>query len=320
MARIGTDIHEAIRLLKQSEVIGIPTETVYGLAGNAFDADAVAKIFAVENRPTFDPLIVHTSSADRLRHFVEEMPPVAEKLAAHFWPGPMTVVLKKKPLIPDLVTSGLDTVAVRVPSHPLALELLKSIDFPLAAPSANPFGYVSPTNAHHVEEQLGERISYILDGGDCAVGLESTIVAFEDNKTVVLRLGGTSIEDIEKVVGKVEVRLHATANPSAPGMLESHYSPMTPMAIGDIRKLINIHRGKKTGVLSFSEDYSKTLDIPCFILSKSGDMAEAATRLFSGLRQLDALHLHIIVSELVPEEGLGRAINDRLRRAAIKRN
>jgi L-threonylcarbamoyladenylate synthase len=320
LARIGTDIHEAIRLLKQSEVIGIPTETVYGLAGNAFDADAVAKIFTAKNRPTFDPLIVHTSSVDRLSHFVKEIPPVAEKLAAHFWPGPLTLVLRKKLLIPDLVTSGLDTVAVRIPSHPLALELLKSIDFPLAAPSANPFGYVSPTNAHHVDEQLGERISYILDGGDCKVGLESTIVAFEDNKTVVLRLGGTSIEDIEKIAGKVDVRLHSTSNPSAPGMLESHYSPMTPMAIGNIKKLINIHSGKKIGVLSFSEDYSKTLDIPCFVLCKSGDMAEAATRLFSGLRQLDALHLHIIVSEIVPEEGLGRAINDRLRRAAIKRN
>jgi L-threonylcarbamoyladenylate synthase len=232
----------------------------------------------------------------------------------------LTLVLRKKPLIPDLVTSGLDTVAVRIPSHPLALELLKSIDFPLAAPSANPFGYVSPTNAQHVEEQLGERISYILDGGDCKVGLESTIVAFEDNKTVVLRLGGTSIEDIEKVAGKVEVRLHSTSNPTAPGMLESHYSPMTLMVIGNIKELINIHSGKKMGVLSFSHDYSKTLDIPCFVLSKSGDMAQAATRLFSGLRQLDALHLHIIVSEFVPEEGLGRAINDRLRRASTKRN
>ena len=320
MARIGTDIHEAIRLLKQSEVIGLPTETVYGLAGNAYNPLAVAKIFEVKNRPTFDPLIVHTSSVDRLHEFVTEIPTIAEKLAGHFWPGPLTLVLKKKQIIPDLVTSGLNTVAVRIPRHPLALELLKTIDFPVAAPSANPFGYVSPTNAQHVDEQLGDKIKYILDGGDCMVGLESTIVAFEDGKTVVLRLGGIAIEDIEKVAGKVDVRLHSTSNPSAPGMLENHYSPLTPLEIGDIKRLINIHSDKKIGVLSFSEDYSTTLDIPCFVLSESGDMAEAATRLFSGLRALDALHLHSIISELVPEVGLGRAINDRLRRASTLRN
>jgi len=320
LARIGTDIHEAIRLLNQSEVIGFPTETVYGLAGNAYNPEAVTKIFAVKNRPTFDPLIVHTSSVDRLSDFVVNIPSVAKKLADHFWPGPLTMVLKKKQIIPDLVTSGLDTVAVRIPSHPMALELLRNIDFPLAAPSANPFGYVSPTNAQHVDEQLGDKIRYILNGGDCRVGLESTIVAFEDDKTVVLRLGGSSVEDIEKVAGKVEVRLHSTSNPSAPGMLESHYSPMTPIMVGDIGKLINIHDHKKIGVLSFREDYSKKLDIPCVVLSEKGNLEEAATRLFSGLRTLDALHLHSIVSELVPEVGLGRAINDRLRRASTKRN
>ena len=320
MARIGTDIHEAIRLLKQSEVIGLPTETVYGLAGNAYNPEAVAKIFTVKNRPTFDPLIVHTSSVSRLHEFVVDIPPAAEMLARHFWPGPMTLVLKKKQIIPDLVTSGLDTVAVRIPGHPMALELLKNIDFPVAAPSANPFGYVSPTNALHVDKQLGDKIQYILDGGECKVGLESTIVAFEEGKSVVLRLGGCSVEEIEKVAGKVEVQLHSTSNPSAPGMLENHYSPMTPIVIGDIRKLINSHNSQKIGVLAFNEDYSKTLDIPCFVLSEKGDLEEAATRLFSGLRALDALHLQGIVSELVPEVGLGRAINDRLRRASAKRN
>ncbi len=320
MARIGTDIHEAIRLLKQGEVIGIPTETVYGLAGNAFDVEAVARIFKVKNRPTFDPLIVHTSSLDRLRQFVEEIPPVAEKLAAQFWPGPMTLVLKKKSIISDLVTSGLDTVAVRIPRHPLTLELLESIDFPLAAPSANPFGYVSPTTAAHVSEQLGDKIAYILDGGDCTVGLESTILAFDNETITVLRLGGYALEDIEKIAGKVHVQTHATSNPAAPGMLESHYAPLTPIVLGDIPVLLNEHKGKRIGVLAFRQDYSGGGDYPCFILSKNGNVDEAATRLFSGLRQLDALHLHIIVSELVPEEGLGRAINDRLRRAAVKRN
>jgi L-threonylcarbamoyladenylate synthase len=320
LAHIGTDIHEAARLLKQSEVIGFPTETVYGLAGNAFNPESVAKIFAVKNRPTFDPLIVHTYSVGRLHDFVEDIPAVAEALARHFWPGPMTLVLRKKPVIPDLVTAGLDTVAVRIPGHPLALELLKSIDFPIAAPSANPFGYVSPTNPQHVDAQLGDKIPYILDGGACRIGLESTIIAFQDTRPTVLRLGGITIEDIEKVAGRVKVQLHSSSNPSAPGMLESHYAPMTPVELGDIQNLFKVHKGSKTGVLSFRDDYSKIMDIPCFVLSKSGDMAEAAARLFSGLRQLDALHLHYIISETVPDEGLGRAINDRLRRAAVKRN
>ena len=319
MARIDQDIHAAIDLLTKSELVGIPTETVYGLAGNAFDAMAVAKIFEVKERPTFDPLIVHTSSFARLSEFVLDIPEEAKRLSEYFWPGPLTMVFKKKIVIPDLVTSGLDTVAVRIPKHPLTLELLQKLDFPLAAPSANPFGYVSPTSALHVNEQLGGKIQYILDGGPCQVGIESTIISFEEGISV-LRLGGCKIEEIEKMVGKVKVNLYSTSNPTAPGMLESHYSPLTPIKLGKIDEEILANPNKKIGVLSYKDWFQGINTAHQFVLSEKGDLEEAATRLFTGLRHLDSLNLQLILSEFVPDEGLGRAINDRLRRAEAKRN
>ncbi len=319
LAKRGTDITYARALLSRSELVAIPTETVYGLAGNAYDAAAVAKIFKVKNRPSFDPLIVHTSHIDRAGDFAIDIPSVANELAANFWPGPLTMIFRKKDIIPSLATSGLDTVAVRVPDHPLTLELLKSIDFPLAAPSANPFGYVSPTSAEHVEEQLGDKIGYILDGGPCQVGIESTIVTFEEGKAVILRLGGCKIEDIERITGKVVIKPHSTANPVAPGMLDSHYSPATPLIIGDIGALLREYGYEKTGILSFKNTYGGIDKERQYVLSEKGDTDEAATRLFSGLRYLDSLNLQRILSEYVPEEGLGRAINDRLRRAEKRR-
>jgi L-threonylcarbamoyladenylate synthase len=230
------------------------------------------------------------------------------------------MVFKKKSIIPDLVTSGLDSVAVRIPNHPLTLELLKGIDFPLAAPSANPFGYVSPTQASHVNEQLGEKISYILDGGPCSVGVESTIVGFHGDHVNVLRLGGCTLEDIEKVVGNINLKLHASSNPVAPGMMDSHYAPLTPVRIGNIEQLISQNRGKRIGVLSFKKSFDGVDPANQFILSKKGDLDEAATCLFTGLRQLDMLNLQLIISEYVQDVGLGRAINDRLKRAEAKRN
>jgi L-threonylcarbamoyladenylate synthase len=319
LARIDKDIRTAIDFLSQSELVAIPTETVYGLAGNAFDVHAIAKIFEVKERPTFDPLIVHTSSMDRLMDFVEEIPGKAFELGTKFWPGPLTLIMKKKPVIPDLVTAGLDTVAVRIPNHPLTLNLLQNIEFPLAAPSANPFGYISPTKASHVNEQLGDKIKYILDGGNCRVGIESTIVAFEEDEVTVFRLGGCKIEDIEKVIGKVKVNLHMSSNPTAPGMLESHYSPATPLVIGDIRKLIEENSGKNIGILPFYQRFKSINSERQFVLSKKADLEDAATRLFTGLRYLDTLNLQLIIAEYVPDEGLGRAINDRLTRAEIKR-
>ena len=320
MAKTGTDIQIVKKLLMESGLAGIPTETVYGLAANAFDPVAVAMIFKVKERPTFDPLIIHTSSLEKAKKFVDKIPEKAYKLADKFWPGPLTLIFKKTAIIPDIVTSGLDTVAVRVPNHPLTLKLLKSIDFPLAAPSANPFGYVSPTSAAHVNEQLGDKIEYVLDGGDCQIGIESTIVEFDNEEVTILRLGGCKIEDIEACIGKVNVNSDSSSNPVAPGMMESHYSPLTPIVIGDIDELIAENSNKKIGILSFKTAYESAEGSHQFILSKKGDIDEAATRLFTGLRKLDSLNLQLIVSEYVPDGGLGKAINDRLKRAEAKRN
>ncbi len=315
MASIGRDIAKAKQLLESGMLVGIPTETVYGLAGNALDISAAAKIFSVKDRPQFDPLIVHVASLAVAKKYVEDIPDQAMQLADKFWPGPLTLLLKKKKNIPDIITSGLDTVAIRCPNHPLTLALLGSIDFPLAAPSANPFGYVSPTNPTHVDEQLGGKIEYILDGGVCAVGIESTIVGFEDNMPIVYRMGGLSLENIENVIGKVHVQTHSTSNPKAPGQLKSHYAPSKKVIIGKIEELILNHvgNGSRVGILSWAKDFKTPYQ---FILSPSGNNEEAAKNLFTALREFDKMPIDVILVELVPEEGLGRAINDRLKRAA----
>lgn len=314
MALIDKNIEIAIDFLQSGEVVGIPTETVYGLAANALNINAVTKIFQVKNRPTFDPLIIHTSSIDRITDYVKHLPDKAQLLARMFMPGPLTLLLPKKEIIPDLVTSGLENVAVRIPKHDLTLELLKKLDFPLAAPSANPFGYISPTTAQHVDNQLGSKIKYILDGGECGVGIESTIVGFIEDEVIVYRKGGLSIEAIEEVVGKVKIQAHSTSNPQAPGMLKSHYSPRKKFIISDEVYPQNM----KTGYLGF-KDYK--VDIPIenqLLLSPKGDFAEAAKNLFAYLRQLDNMDVEVIYGEYLPEKDLGRAINDRLRRATVQ--
>lgn len=313
---IGTDLDLAIELLKNNQLVGIPTETVYGLAGNALQDVAVAQIFAVKNRPTFDPLIVHSSSLERLEHLVLGFPKAAQVLAAKFMPGPLTLLLPKKEIVPDIVTAGSPLVAVRIPKHAMTLELLQKLDFPLAAPSANPFGYISPTTAQHVARQLGEKIPYILDGGACEVGLESTIVGFEDNEVTIFRKGGISIEDIKKAVGKVVIKPHSSSNPQTPGMLQSHYAPRVPLILGTVETLLQEHRGKKIGIITFQNEVGSSLH-PHLVLSAKGDFAEAARRLFAGMRHLDSLDLDLIIAELLPEKNLGSAINDRLRRAAF---
>lgn len=320
MAQIGTDIGRAKELLEAGELIGFPTETVYGLAGNALNTDAVVKIFETKNRPNFDPLIVHTGSIDQISRYTHPIDGELQKLADQFWPGPLTLLLKKKPNISDHVTSGLDTVAVRVPDHPLALELLKTLDFPLAAPSANPFGYISPTQAMHVQDQLGDKIPYILDGGSCAVGLESTIVGIEEGQVIIYRLGGTEISAIEEIVGKVLILPQSSSNPKAPGMLKSHYAPQKPFILGEIEALAEKYAssGKKFAVLSFDKDYSNLKPQANFILSEKRDFREAAKNLFSGMRFLDQSDVSVILAEELPEEHFGKAINDRLRRAAAK--
>jgi L-threonylcarbamoyladenylate synthase len=244
----------------------------------------------------------------------KEVPEAAEKLMDAFWPGPLTLVLPKKDIIPDLVTSGLSTVGLRVPDQPLTIQLLNAINFPLAAPSANPFGYVSPTSAQHVNDQLGEKIPFILDGGETTVGVESTIVGFENDQPVVYRLGGLSVEEIEAVVGRVEVKVNASSDPKAPGMLKSHYAPKHKLHLGDLNALHAQFNGKRIGVLSFS---GSGLDVAYeAVLSHTRNLNEAAKNLFRHLRSFDSQEIDVIIAEPVPDEGLGRAINDRLKRAA----
>jgi len=311
MSQIGTDVRLSKDFLLKGEVIAIPTETVYGLAGNAYSEDAILKIFDIKQRPKFDPLIVHTSSIDSINEFVESIPQWAYDLFEKFAPGPLTILLPKKFIIPDLVTSGLPQVAVRIPNHPLTLELLRSLPFPLAAPSANPFGYISPTSAQHVEAQLGRKISYILDGDSSSIGVESTIIGFENDAPIVYRLGGLSVEAIEKVTGKVQIR-QSSATPSAPGMLTSHYAPNKKFIVGKIGELRKDHKNN-VAILSFSKYYEGENNL---VLSPKGDTNEAAKNLFSYLRVLDNLpDIQLIIGEYVPDVGVGKAINDRLRRA-----
>ncbi len=313
MAEIGTDLARAKDLLTQGELVAIPTETVYGLAGNALNADAVARIFEVKERPSFDPLIVHVPSISSISLYTTSIPNKAALLAAKFWPGPLTLLLPKKNIIPSLVTSGLDTVGLRCPNHPITRALLQQLPFPLAAPSANPFGYISPTSAMHVNAQLGNRIPYILDGGPCEVGIESTIVGFEGDHVIIHRLGGIAVEQIEEVVGAVTVRIHSTSNPQAPGQLASHYAPRKPLILGSLPALLNVHAHQRVGVLSFQTDYQQSHQC---VLSRSGSLREAAQQLFTALRELDEKDVELILAERVPDVGLGRAINDRLQRAA----
>ena len=316
MAIIGGDIQRAKLLLEQGELVAIPTETVYGLAGNALEPTAITKIFAAKDRPYFDPLIVHFSSLEAARHYVEDIPQQAKLLTSRFWPGPLTLLLQKKQLIPDLVTAGLDRVGIRCPDHPLTRTLLKQLSFPLAAPSANPFGYVSPTTAQHVEDQLGEKVSYILDGGPCRIGIESTIIGWEDGQAIIYRLGGISAEQIETVIGKVETRPYSTSQPQAPGQLKSHYAPGKKFLLGDIHALSAKHQSLRLGILSFQKKELKVKSEFHLTLSPSGDLNEAARNLFSMLRKVDKMNVDLILAEEVPDEGLGRAINDRLRRAS----
>jgi L-threonylcarbamoyladenylate synthase len=312
---VGNSIEEAAALLKVDEVVAIPTETVYGLAGNALNESAVLKIFKAKNRPYFNPLIIHTHSWETMVKYVKNIPEAAIKIAASYSPGPITFLLEKTNLIPDLVTAGHHKVAVRIPNHALTLQLLQSLDFPLAAPSANRFGYVSPTSAEHVLQGLDGFIPYILDGGACRVGLESTIVDFEGEEVIVRRKGGISSEAISRVIGRpVLVRTHASEHPVAPGQLKSHYATATPLITGNLAELVPQFSGKKIALIEFgnpllAEVYSR------MNLSSSANTDEAARNLFSMMRQTDQCGADIILASLLPEEGLGAAVNDRLKRA-----
>ncbi len=312
---IGTDINLAQQFLEQGNVIGIPTETVYGLAGNALNEEAVLKIFSVKNRPYFDPLIVHTHSLDEVTKYTQQVPQRALDLMEAFMPGPLTVLLPRQSCIPDLVTSGLETVAVRIPNHPLTLSLLQQLAFPLAAPSANPFGYISPTTSYHVYDQLHGRIPYILEGGATEIGVESTIVGFENNQAVVYRLGGLAIEEIERVVGKVFVQTNTSSDPKSPGMLKSHYAPRKRLVLTDAFDITDDELSR-VGVIAWDKKVVGVPDHHQIVLSENGSLKEAAKHLFAAMRTLDETDVDYIIAVRVPDVGLGRAINDRLKRAA----
>jgi len=312
MARIGQDIAKASILLRSGGVVAIPTETVYGLAANALDADAVVKIYDIKQRPFFDPLIIHVSGKSALMRYIEHISPLLEDVMEAFCPGPITFLLPKRDMIPEIVTSGLPNVAIRIPCHPLTLQLLEMLPFPLAAPSANPFGYISPTSAQHVADQLGDAIPYILDGGECHVGVESTIISEENGNILVHRLGGISVEDLYKITRHVHLAVGASSNPKTPGQLDSHYAPRKSMLL---RAKIEDYTKEDTGYLTFGKNAQSPHHLD---LSPSRNLHEAAVHLFAYMRLLDAnTKIKVIEAELLPEEGLGKAINDRLRRASI---
>ena len=314
----GKDIEIAKQYLLKGELVAIPTETVYGLAANALDDSAVIKIFEVKNRPTFNPLIIHCSSWANAQLYVKNIPVKAIYLAEKFTPGPLTFLLDKQDNIFDLVTAGSKMVAVRIPKHPLALALLQSLDFPLAAPSANPFGYISPTTAAHVMQNLAGKIPYILDGGPAEVGLESTIIGFdENNRVLIYRSGGISLETIEEVLKEkvIIVENQYAKNPVTPGQLKSHYAPATPLYNGNIIEMLKKWENKRVATISFSTQFDEIPAENQFILSPNLSLSEAAGKLFAALRSIDQLKVDVILAEVFPEQGLGRAINDRLKRA-----
>jgi L-threonylcarbamoyladenylate synthase len=319
MSILSTNISQAAEILRQGELVAIPTETVYGLAGNIYDEAAVRKIFALKGRPLFNPLIVHIKSIQELPKLAREIPEQAQRLAEAFWPGPLTMVLKKQHGVPDLVTAGKDSVAIRIPRHPVALALLEQLDFPLAAPSANPFGCISPTSAAHVESYFSHSLKMVLDGGECAKGIESTIIGFESGQPVLYRLGSIAVEEIEALIGKIAVKNKKEEAPDAPGMLSKHYAPRTSTFLTtDPAAFIQAHPGQKIGLLLFQHRIDKPGVAAQEILSETGSLAEAATNLYAALHRLDKLGLDMIVAERFPEHGLGNSINDRLERATKK--
>lgn len=309
-------IRRAADVLSHGGIVAFPTETVYGLGADAFNPIAVARIFEAKRRPHFDPLIVHIAGFDEIDAVARDIPGAARLLADAFWPGPLTLVLPKRDRVPDIVTAGLPTVAVRMPANDVALSLIRLLGRPVAAPSANPFGYLSPTCARHVAEQLGNEVDMILDGGQCAVGVESTIVKIDDGSAELLRPGGLPAEEIERIIGMLQIAEDPAARIESPGQLKSHYAPKTPVRI--VGGIDEVPRAGGIGVLAFTGTPRHTDFSAVEILSPSGDLREAAARLFLCLHNLDSRGVSVIYAESVPETGLGLAIMNRLRRAAAR--
>ncbi len=319
---VTTDIRHAAELLRAGRLVAFPTETVYGLGANATSAMAVAQIFKAKQRPTFDPLIVHIADLSQLGSVVSSIPQQAKTLIQNLWPGPLTLVLPKQDSIPDLVTAGLPGVGIRIPNHPIAIELLRAAGCPVAAPSANPFGGISPTTAQHVMDGLGSKVDCVLDGGPCAVGVESTVVSFMQARPIMLRPGGCPIEAIEALIGPVD---RAISDPSkddaaqpAPGMLSRHYAPATPLMLVAQNTLAAALPDRRCGLLSsakqpFSGHFDRIIE-----LSETEDLQTCAAKFFASMRSLDSSGLDVIIAHQFPDYGLGIALNDRLRRAACR--
>lgn len=310
----SSSIKKAAGILQKGGLVAFPTETVYGLAADALNPSACAEIFEVKKRPFFDPLIVHIADFSHLAPLVKNPSEVELILAHAFWPGPLTIVFRKTDIIPDIVSSGLDTVAVRMPAHPVALELIRKAGTPLAAPSANPFGYLSPTQAEHVQSQLGSSIELILDGGPCEVGVESTIIRVEENRVILLRPGGIPTEHIERLTGLRIAGQEDSKVIESPGQMPWHYAPSSKLVI--VPEGSPVPTSSEIAFCAFRK--AREGFFACEVLSPDGDLKEAASKLFSVLRKLDASGANVIYAEAVPEKGLGRAIMNRLKKAAAK--
>jgi L-threonylcarbamoyladenylate synthase len=308
------NIKQAALEIMSGDIVAFPTETVYGLGADGLNPTAVAKIFEAKQRPSFNPLILHIASRDQLKELVNIENDVVYTLINKFWPGPLTLVLPKRDAVPDIVTAGNSTVAVRMPQHPIAKALIEACNRPIAAPSANQFGFLSPTTAEHVEKQLGDKVKTILDGGKSDVGVESTIIEVTGEKVFLLRHGGISLEQLKEVCGSVEEKVLDLEKPNAPGQLFHHYAPNIPMKfISEITEAeIN---GSKLGGLFFKANNSEIKFEHVEILSKEGNMREAAANLFLHLHELENKNLELILVEPIEENGLGIAIMDRLVKA-----
>lgn len=319
-------LKEAARLLRENEAVAFPTETVYGLGANAMDDEAIAKIFEAKGRPSDNPLIVHIGTKSQLDGIVREIPPVAEKLMEHFWPGPLTIILPRKKGISERVTAGLNTVGVRMPDHPVALALIEEANVPVAAPSANRSGRPSPTLASHVYEDLNGKIAGIVDGGATGVGVESTVIDCTSEVPTILRPGGITKEQLEAVIGNVSLDpalKDEKEKPKSPGMKYTHYAPKAPLSIVEgsrefIQRIVDEKKkeGFKVGVLTTEEYqhvYNADVVLSCGVRS---DLASVATKLYDVLRTFDASEVDVIFSESFPNEGIGNAIMNRLTKAA----
>lgn len=316
-------IASALALLRAGELVAFPTETVYGLGADALNLEAVAKIFTAKARPRDHPLIVHLPDAGHLERWAREVPEAARMLAQRFWPGPLTLILKRTPQVPDAVTGGQDTVGLRVPGHALALELLAGFGSGIAAPSANRFGRISPTTAAHVREELGDRVALILDGGPCRVGIESTILDLSRVDPMILRPGSIGIDDIQMVIGRSALAVGDAAPPAsaprAPGMLQSHYAPRTPLRLVAAGQLLQqvaaaLGSGRRVGVVAVQNCPANALGVAWRAMAN--DPSAYARELYAALREIDARDLHLILVEAPPPTRAWAAVTDRLRRAA----